>query len=316
MLRRRMGPGPLRCALALTLALACGDDDVGATTASAPITSRTAIRDSAPILRGEVRALLEALAQRHATVRAVVGPHRLTVHAVTALAPVGDPATPEPSVDSPRPVPQAVDDRLELVWAATQPNAPRFSLSQANDHERSRDIVVDEGVMYTRAKSRAWYHQPLQVDVFELWLDDAQHAVHDAIELAAPRLAIQASEQPGAGIAGGSAIACELSVASSSDPALFVGGDRQAWRAGAEITGVHGRVVLDAGSGAWLSADVQVAFALPGPDGRMLAGSLAVTGTVAPGAAAVVRPEGAVPLLERTRYTVERSRLLDGLAGP
>lgn len=312
-----MGRPPLRCAAALALALAggCGDD-AGATASADAAAPAAVAHDSGPLLRGDVRALLAALAQSHASVRAAVGPHRLTLHTITAIAPVGEPTTSEPKVDEPRPIAQAVDDRLELVWATTQPNMPSFSLAQTNDHDRGREIVVDGGVMYTRARDRAWYQQPLQVDVFELWLDDAQHAVHDAIELAAPRLSVSASESAGAGLAGGGAIVCELSLAPGTDATLVPAGERRAWRGGAEITDVRGRVVVDAGSGAWLSADVQVAFGMPGPDGRPLTGSLAVTGTVEPGAGALVRPQGAAPLLERTRYAVERSRLLDGLAGP
>ncbi|MBC8067522.1 MAG: hypothetical protein IAG13_04240, partial [Deltaproteobacteria bacterium] len=110
-----------------------------------------------------------------------------------------------------------------------------------------------------------------------------------------------------------------LTTATGNDAARVLAGHGQSWRGGADIEEVSGNVLLDAASGTWLSAEVHVRYAVAGPDGRRLRGSVDVTGTVAPLSpelAHIEIPSDAQPLLERTRYEAERARLLDGLAGP
>lgn len=293
----------------------CGDDD-DAPTATAPSASTAAAPPA--LAAGELGALLDALHQAHSRVRGAVGPHRLEVHATFDLTPQGEPATPEPAVDERRPTPQHVDDRLELLWLTTAVNAPRFSLSQSNEHDRGRDIVVDGEQIYTRQRNRGWYVGPLQADLYELWLDDAQRSVYDVIALAAPQLAVSVTPTDGGFASGdGSALRFTLARAASRDLTRVVDHPRSAWRTNAEITEVEGTVVVDARSGAWVSADVRVGFSVPGPDGRPLAGQVAVTALATPVdvATPLTVPSGAQPLLERTRYDAERARLLDGLAG-
>jgi hypothetical protein len=92
----------------------------------------------------------------------------------------------------------------------------------------------------------------------------------------------------------------------------------RAWRKDAEITAITGEVVVDAKSGLWLAADVHVGYTMPGPDGRDLRGDAHVKGSVTPlqpDTATIEVPADVAPILERTRYEVERTRLLDGLAG-
>lgn len=309
---------PPLCAwlVGLALAAACGDDDA-APAASANV---EAARSEAPagLAAGEVAAVLDALRQSHARVRTAVGPHRMHVHATFDLAPQGEPATPEPAVDELRPQAQHVDDDLELVWLTTGVNHPRFSLSQSNDHDRGRDVVVDGEHIYTRQRNRAWYVGPLQADLYELWLDDAQRSVYDVVALAAPQLAIAVAEADGGFSSGdGGALQLTLSRAAAVDPRLAVTDPRSAWRKDATMDSIEGTVLVDARSGAWFGADVRIAFSMPGPDGRTLVGRVAVTAEASAidASAPLAVPTDAQPLLERTRYDAERARLLDGLAG-
>ncbi len=288
----------------------CADDNDAGSHASAPAAA-DAPRASEGLANGDVAAVLQALHQSHARVRGAIGPHQLIVKARFDLAPQGDPATAEPALDELRPRAEHIEDVIELQWLTASPNVPRFSLSQSNDHQRGRDVVVDGERIYTRQANRTWYVGPLQADVYELWLDDAQRAVYDAVALAAPQLAIAVA--PGAD----GQLRLALSRTGSTNAALVRDDPRSAWRSGATIDEIGGTIDVDGGSGAWLSADVQVAYSMPGPDGRVLRGSVALEARrTALGADAPLGiPQDAQPLLERTRYDAERARLLDGLAG-
>jgi hypothetical protein len=300
-----------RCAFVLAMGIvppACGDEPSGSGNAPA-----TASRPMAPagLAQGDVAALLEALRQPHARARAATGPHRMVVHATFDLSPQGEPATPEPAVDELRPSAQHVDDNLELLWVTSSPNQPRFSLSQSNDHDRGRDVVVDGEAIYTRQRNRGWYVGPLQSDLYELWLDDAQRSVYDAVALAAPQLAVAVA----AGDAG--RLSFTLSRAATTNAALVVADERATWRKAAAIDEIAGTLEVDGHSGAWLKADVRVGFSMPGPDGRRLAGrvTLVAQTTAVDAQTPLAVPTGALPLLERDRYDAERARVLDGLAG-
>lgn len=305
-------PSPItRCAFVLAVAVvpaACGDEP--STTGSSPIGASTPTAP-AGLAQGDVAALLEALRQPHARARAATGPHRMAVHATFDLSPQGEPATPEPAVDELRPVAQHVDDTLELLWVTASPNQPRFSLSQSNDHDRGRDVVVDGETIYTRQRNRGWYVGPLQSDLYELWLDDAQRSVYDAVALAAPQLAVTVT--PGAD----GRLSFALSRAAAANLALVVADDRAAWRKAAAIDEIAGTLEVDGRSGAWLAADLRVGFSMPGPDGRPLVGrvTLVAQTTAVDAQTPLAVPTGALPLLERDRYDAERARLLDGLAG-
>jgi len=311
-------PAPTLVALALASILGsagCGDDDAATSVTSASGDAVVASLAPEGLAAGDIGALVEALHTSHARLRTTLGPHRLSVRTTFDLSPQGEPATPEPAIDERRPMPQHVDDTLELVWLTTAVNEPKFSLSQSNEHDRGRDVVVDGERIYTRQRNREWYVGPLQADLFELWLDDAQRSVHDVVALAAPELAVTVARTEGA--AGGAALAFTLSRATTTDPKRAVATTRAAWRKDAIIDEVEGTVVVDATSGAWISADLKVAFSMPGPDGRRLVGRVSIVGeqSAIDASTPLAVPPDAQPLLERTRYDAERARLLDGLAG-
>jgi hypothetical protein len=308
----------------VTVVAGCGDEDESDTAQAPAAGDRTAEHPdrTQALASADVGALLESLAQDHAAARGAIGPHALKVHVEVALAPQGEPPTPEAEVGKPRPVADAVRDDIELVWGSAHGRPPLFSLAQHNDHDHGRDVVVADERMYTRHEHRGWYVQTLQADVWELWLDDAQRSVSDVVALAAPRLHVESSTRAGEGLAGGDAIALKLALADAHDPARVSGEGLREWRKDAEITAIAGDVLVDAKTGLWLTADVRVSYAMAGPDGRPLHGNAMVSGAVTPlttDTATVKVPtpeeEGVAPLLERTRYEVEQARLLDGLAG-
>lgn len=301
---------------------ACGADE--ANPESAPAAAATEARAaatedwSARLAAPTVPTLLAALHRPHAEIRQRVGPHTLTVTTDFALTPNGEPPAIHPPLDAPVVADQAVHDVLALRWAAPpEPSAARFSLSQGNDHERGRDVVVVGQTVHVREAHRPWFHYTRDSDVVELWLDDAQRSVHDALQLAAPRLSLQAAPLPGAGLEGGPAVEITLALAEAPDPGLRAAGPTQGWRAGVEIHAVEGVVRLDAPSGAWLSASIDVAYGLAGADGRPLQGRVRMQAHVAPGDPGPIEaPPESVPVPQRLRYDEEQRQLLDGLAAP
>jgi hypothetical protein len=260
-----------------------------------------------------VEVVLRALAQPHATVREGIGAHRLQYTADFVLA---GPATEEPpQLDAPAVVDHAIHDELELVWVPTTQGAPpRFALRQSNDHDRGREIVVVDGNIHTSDLHRGWQHYPVETDLHERWLDEAQRAVHDVVELAAPRLRIEPKAS-----AADDTVTLTLALAETTNAQLQRSGQVSRWRAGAQIEQVSGELVLDASDGGWRSATLKVQYALEAADGRMLRGSVRLQGRVEPvdpDQVDVAAPSDSVPLAERTRLHAERQELLDGLAAP
>jgi hypothetical protein len=259
-----------------------------------------------------VEVLLEALAQPHAAVREGLGPHRLRWSADFSLGGAGSEPPEDAALDAPAVLDDAVHDELELRWTVDQAGLPRMRLHQANDHDRGREIILVDGHVHWRDLHRPWQFYPVESDLHERWLDEAQHGVHDVVQLAAPRLRLDA--KPSAD----GTIALELGTSDVENGAHRRDAQISRWRAGAEIERVSGRVVLDA-SGAWRSADVTVQYALQAADGRTLRGSVHLEGEVEPlppEAVDIRAPNDSEPLEERTRLHEERRELLDGLAAP
>jgi hypothetical protein len=302
-------------ALALLTAVGCNEDDASDERGVAP---RAGFDWSAKLEQGEPGDLLAALAQPHAVAREAIGPHRLRYTGSFSLQP-SDPSDAPPPLDGPVVPSQSVADALTLVWATPEAEGPRFSLTQNNDHERGRDVIVEGGQVYTRLHPRDWMFYPLETDVYELWLDDAQTAPHDLLQFAAPQLSVTASPRPGEGLAGGDAIAFDLGASDHEQPALRAEGPTRAWREGVVLDEIRGAIVVDGATGVWLNADIGIHYALAGADGRELRGAIQLRGAVEPlteDAAVVTAPAEALPLPQRTRYEEERARLLDGLAAP
>ena len=332
MLRRVRGSAVATKVWLLAVALggvpACGEDseaDAAPSAAAAGATHATTTTDwSERIAEPGVADLLAALAQPHAVIRPAVGPHRLHTEADFSLTPTDvfvptedNPSRPLRPVDQPVVLPQQVHDEVTLQWAPEDEDDIRLSLAQHNDHDRGRDVIVLGETVHVHHDHRGWFHYGRDSDVLELWLDDAQRSVHDAVQLAAPRLALQITPLPEGGLAGGAAVEIALSLAEDRDDRLVAAGPTQGWRSGATVNAVSGVVRLDAKTGAWLSAEVDVRYALIGANGQPMDGHLQLRGDVQPGApAAIAAPPDSEPLPTRVRYDQERRELLDGLAAP
>lgn len=325
MLPRMSAPAPLRFALVglvLGFGPGCGDDEGSGPAEGAARARGDGSEADVPwaqrLSGGRASELLAALSQPHADVRAQLGPHHLHTHAVFDLAP---PEVSPPELDEPVVTAQHVDDELDLEWTSAPGGLPVFSLHQANDHDRGRDvIVVDERVYFKRAH-RAWQWYPLESELWQAWTDDAVHTVHDAVELAAGQLAYSTEARGGEGWNGGDAIAVSLRRADDRAPEDGEGGaprsPARTWRSDIGIDTVEGSVLLDAATGVWLKAEISIGYALEGADGRALAGHLELTARMEPSPGRpITAPADAAPLPERTRYEVEAERLLDGLAAP
>lgn len=321
LVRRWLRRGPVALLLLSGAAVACGDDEASEPSEPGAATGEDTTPWSERLASHRVTELVAALAQPHAVAREAFGPHHLHTRAVFDLSPPpAEDDEPAPALDDPIVKPQHVEDEVDLVWSAAAGEEPSFALSQANDHDRSREVVVAGGRVYVKKAHRPWLHYPLESELWERWLDDGLFAVRDAVELAAPQLSYSTEVAAGRGLEGGDAIDVTLSTAGTVDDTLVSSSPTRTWRADAEIESVRGTIRLDAATGLWLSADVTVSYGLAGADGRPLAGTLALTGAIEAGPGAEIgpvrAPADASPLPERPRYQVQAERLLEGLAAP
>ncbi len=308
-----------RWLLAATLGAtsSCGDDETPEPPAASQRDAPPEVEDSSERWsEPDVQTLLAALARPHAEVRVAMGPHRLETTTDFSLVPPGEPTPRRPAIDQPVVEPQQLHDETTLRWTQVD-GTPRLSLSQSNDHDRGRDVIAVDETVHVRKAHRGWFHYPRDSELLEQWLDDAQHAVHDVVELAAPQLALEVSKAPSAGLDGEPGVEITLRLAESPTAEHVVNGPTQGWRAGAEIQAIEGTITLDERSGAWLRADVDVRYRLVGADGQPLEGRVHLRGEVTPDRSIAVQPPAeSSPLPSRSRYDDEARQLLDGLAAP
>jgi hypothetical protein len=250
--------------------------------------------------------LLAALAQGHADARALLGPHRLRYKASYALTPE---FPSRPIVGEPIQQEQRVVDDLLLAWAS-QPGEPlRLHLSQQTDKGEGREVIILGEQVYTRLAYRGWQLRPLDSELHTIWLDEAQHCVHDLVELAAPALAVAVAES-------GDDLEVTLTRAAAVDPARVAAGHGREWRQRAEIQEVTGSLRLARATGLWKSAELTVRYVVRDVQDRPQKGEAQLTASVEPAAdIAIEAPTGAAPVPERVRPELERQRLLGGLAG-
>lgn len=299
------------------IAVSCGREETtpGDKTSANLTGANASWRDG--FAEGQPDAVIAALLQPHRAMRDAIGPHDLQYTSNVTIQTA--PGTPDPApVGASALRSDAVRDNLSLSWLGTDDAGPRFSLSQSNDHDRGRNVVVLDGRMYVQLAHRPFTVQPVESDVHELWLDDAAHAVGDAVAFVAPGAAMQARAAAGEGLGGGDAVVISLELADTpaAPPAAAPG---QAWRQNARFTEISGSIRIDSATGAWLEAELTAAYELADSEGNIATGGLNLAGTLqprSPDAAALSAPPDAKPLPERLRYEVERQRILDGLAAP
>ncbi|MFV8754038.1 hypothetical protein ACNOYE_26125 [Nannocystaceae bacterium ST9] len=269
--------------------------------------------------------LIGMLAQPHALARELLGPHELHYEASFYTGPnpeqlALDQPLPDVGVDEPIVERFAIHDQLDLRWLAAPGGAPHFSLSQrGGEPNASREVIVIGEQTWAQVDERGWFGRELDGDLWTLWLDDAQHAVLDAVELAGPRLALGPVETTELG--GRSALKLSLSRGDTLHADRVVE-PPHAWRGDASLDAISGELVIDRASGLWLSAKIDVVWSFRDSAGRDVFGSLRLEASVEPLPdsdalrASIAAPEGAKPLPERDRPELLRERLLDGLAAP
>lgn len=317
--RRRLGP-----ALLLALAIcACGErerqpDAKPETVAEDPLEQARARVDEfvdEPSWAG----LIELLGQDHAAARELLGPHHLHYKAHFYTGPVAiakDEPLPPVDVDEPIYERFEVDDELDLRWAATAKQPARFHLAQHTDDERKRELIVIDERAWSALDTRGWHERPLESDLWQLWLDDAQHAALDLAVLAGPAADIEAVEEL-ADHGGRPALRVSLRASDTAHPDR-VDEALEPWRREAEIELISGEFVIDRATGLWLAADVELRWSFEDRAGRALTGQARLEGSVEVLAEApeIAPPPEAQPVPERERPELLRERLLDGLAGP
>jgi len=259
------------------------------------------------LLEPDAGSLLEALAQPHAIARARIGPHRIVYEATYSLIPFqAPPALPTEGAAT---VPtQHVSDRLELLWLGEPEGNPTFSLSQHNDGGGGRDVVATDGRLFTRLESRRFVEQPVETDAYELWLNDAQVAAHDAIAFVAPSLGT--STEP---LGETDRLRIDLGLQRGDATAAS---PPESWRSHVQFDSIRGHIELDGDSGLWRSIDVEAAYVLKTAT-IDYQGSFRVIGAVDANVAqnaSLEAPSDVIALPERRRLQVERDRILDGLA--
>ena len=202
-------------------------------------------------------------------------------------------------------------DELVLAWGSAVGQPVRMHLSQQTDKGEGREVIILDEQVYTRLAHRGWHTRPLDSELHGLWLDGAQHCVHDLVELAAPALALALEES-------GDTVEVTLRRADAVDPTRIAAGAGREWRQRAEIGEVGGALTLDRATGLWRKADVHVAYVVRDALERPQKGETQLTASVAPepaDALTIAAPANATPAPERIRPEVERQRLLGGLAG-
>lgn len=315
--------------LALLIALvglgavsACGDDDESTPSA----TPGLELRDPASEATARVgrfaaapdwAAFVELLAQPHAHARALLGPHRLRYTASLDTGPAGyepgaslaPPAVGERIVERFR-----VNDRLELRWAAKPGEEPRLQIEQHNDHDHGRGLIVIGDQVWSQLDGRGWLAHPLESGLWELWTDDAQHAVLDLVELAGPAVEIDEIDEVEVGER--EALRVTLRASEREHPERLVEAPTP-WRRWADVELGAATIILDRATGLWLAAEIALRWSFRDSAGRELRGSARFDGRVEPVEAPprVDPPREFVPLPERERPELLRQRMLGGLAG-
>jgi hypothetical protein len=320
----RMRPVRL-AALALALALpngGCGDDQAAEGGSSRQVVARAepsiGARVETFVAAPDYDTLVSLLAQGHAVAREQFGPHRLRYNASfkTGSANI-DAAQPLPDVTVDQPIYErfAVTDVLELLWGSQPGEAPKLVLDQHNEHEHGRALVLIEDREWANLDGRGWFERPLESDLWQLWLDDAQHAVLDLVELAGPHadIASVALED----LDGRPAVRVSLRQSDQRHPERTADGPTP-WRRDAEVQVISATIVLDRATGLWRRASIELSWSFRDSAHRDLRGHALFEGSVDPlgEAPAIVPPADAKPVPERDRPELMRERLLDGLAGP
>lgn len=307
---------------AATLALGCGNED-GESRAGLSVHERDAAKEASARVEAFVAAprwssFVELLATRHDVARRLLGPHRLRYTAQLGTGPVGvDPGAPLPDVAVGEPIYERFDltDELELRWGSAPGEPPRVFLEQHNEHGHGRALIVIGEQTWTQLDGPTWLAGPLESDLWQLWADDAQHAVLDLVQLAGPHADL--GEVEPIEVDGRPAVRVSLRASETHHPERTLEAPTP-WRHGATVEIATASIVLDRVTGLWLAAQMELRWRFEDVAGRDLAGLARFDGRVEIPAEPppIAPPSTSEPIPERERPQLLRDRMLDGLAGP
>jgi hypothetical protein len=308
---------------AAALALGCADEDDDETRANPSLHERDAAKEASARVEAFVAAprwssFVELLETRHAVARNLLGPHRLRYTAQLGTGPVGvDANAPLPDVAVGEPIYERFEltDELELRWGSAPGEAPRLSLEQHNEHEHGRALILIGEQTWTQLDGRTWLAGPLESDLWQLWADDAQHAVLDLVQLAGPHADL--GEVEPIEVDGRPAVRVSLRASETHHPERTLEAPTP-WRHGATVEIATASIVLDRATGLWLAAQMELRWRFEDVAGRDLAGLARFDGRVEILAEPppITPPGTSEPIPERERPQLLRDRMLDGLAGP
>jgi hypothetical protein len=305
-----------------TLALGCNNQD-DASRASLSVTERDAASEASARVEAFVAAprwssFVELLETRHGVARELLGPHQLRYTAQLGTGPVGiDAAAPLPDVAVGEPIYERFEltDELELRWGSAPGEPPRLYLEQHNEHQHGRALILIDEQTWTQLDGQTWLAGPLETDLWQLWADDAQHAVLDLVQLAGPHADLGELEH--IEVDGRPAVRVSLRASETHHPERTLDAPTP-WRHGATVEIDMASIVLDRVTGLWLAAQIVLRWRFEDAAGREMAGLARFDGRVEILATppVIVPPATNEPLPERERPQLLRDRMLDGLAGP
>ena len=276
-------------ALSAALFLACGkggDENLG-------LSSRPAV-EAAIDLAGIARpgALEAALAVPAAIVDKRLGPHARTQTLALTLA----------SGDSK----ESFDER----WQSELDAGGHVHLLHETSRDQGMEYLALDGKLFVRPRHARWVGRDAEGDEVERL--QATHAGTLGGELAVlGRFAARAEAATTVG--GRSAVRVRLSRAPSPAAWKSDGEAAHAWRASLAVSALEGEAVIDAASGALLSAKLDASYRFT-RDGKQVDVTLAYRSETHVGAtAAIAAPDDALASLKRPRPMVDRATLLEGL---
>jgi hypothetical protein len=305
------------------LALGCGSENDDESRAGLSIHERDAANEASARVEAFMAAprwssFVELLETRHDVARNLLGPHRLRYTAQLGTGPVGvEASAPLPDVAVGEPIYERFDvtDELELRWGSAPGEPPRLSLEQHNEHEHGRALIVIGEQTWTQVDGLTWLAGPLESDLWQLWADDAQHAVLDLVQLAGPHADLDGVEP--IEVDGRPAVRVSLRASETHHPERTLEAPTP-WRHGATVEIATASIVLDRVTGLWLAAQMELRWRFEDVAGRDLAGLARFDGRVEILAEPppIAPPGTSEPIPERERPQLLRDRMLDGLAGP
>ena len=261
--------------------------------------------------------LLALLDRGHGDARELLGPHHLHVEADYDSHPAGlDPkALPPARVDEPINQAFSIHEVVDLLWASRADEGPRLHLDQRTGPDSGRELTIIDERSWTRIDNLGWYEAPLEGELWQLWLDDAQHAARDIAVLVGPVVDIAAVEPTS--VDGRDALRVSLRPGEAHPERVAEA--LVPWRREASFELRKGELVLDRATGLWLEAHFEVLWRHEAPahaggtGKRFIEGSALLDATVEVLAEppSLSPPPEAAPLPERERPMVLRDRLLN-----